>query len=128
MTIDTPRGAALSSTLIVASGVEKSIITSAFLMALSGLSVILTPILPVAATSPASLPRKGEPSLSRAPESFMPPVAAIALIIATPILPPAPVTTAFIISNSVYPGAGRKKRNPLPRYLLLHGTYVDAPQ
>src|SRR3972149_6241432 len=74
--------------------------TAAFFKALSRLSVIRTPSFPTPATSPASLLVKGESSLSMAPERVMRGVFSMALIMARPIPPAAPVTTACTISLS----------------------------
>src|SRR6185312_8593678 len=92
MTCTLPALAASATRATVAAGTVKSTMPSALSRSDAASAVIVTPLAPMPASSPASLPRSGDPAPSMAPASARPLVSAMAFTSVRPMRPPAPAT------------------------------------
>ena len=94
-----PALAASAANATVAPGTVKSMMPSALSMSGAASAVSLTPLAPMPASSPASLPRSGEPAPSTAPASTRPLVSAMAFTSVRPMRPPAPAARRPVAAN-----------------------------
>ena len=104
-TTDFPLFTAALRVKILEAGVVKSIATSQVSKAFAGSSITTTPLLPIPATSPISLPMASPPARSVPPPNSTPSVSSMHPAMVFPIRPAIPITRILVKTFSPVPAS-----------------------